>query len=149
MCFFNALLIDDALKSVRKHLCISIHGLKGTLSLLHNRGLGIFCFVKLLKKILDFKKGFINTSSGSFKPKFIRLDADRSRGTFGFNPSKKVFDPHMGFLQGRGDFVPPLPNGVILIFFELISIMMNSGFIIIVNSLPEFKGSRVKLGLVP
>ena len=50
-----------------------------------------------------------------------------------------MFDPNVGFLQGKGNFVPPLSNGISLVFLELIFIMMNSSVIIVLNSLFEFK----------
>ena len=141
MSLFNILLIDYALEAGCKRFNLSKHGLEGILGLLLKRERSIISFIKLLKKIFHFKKGFVSTSSGSFMPKLARLDADRSRGTFGLNPSKKIFDPNVGFLQGRGDFVPPLPDDITLVLFELIFVMMNSSFIIVLNSLPKFKGS--------
>ena len=139
MSLFNALLINDALEAKRNCFNICRHGLEDTRGLLLTRGEGTVSFVELLKKILDFKKGFINTSSRAIIPKFARLDANRSGGTFGFNPSKKIFDPNVGFLQGRGNFVPPFSNGISLVFLELIFIMMNSSLIIVLNSLLKFK----------
>ena len=112
-------------------------------------GEGITSFVKLFKKVFDFEKSFIYAGGGAIRSKFVRLYANRCGGTFGLNPSKKIFNPNVGFLQGRRDFVSPFPDCISLMFSDLILTMMNSGFIIVEDGLPKFKGSSINFGLIP
>ena len=141
MSLFDVLLIYDTFEAKCKRFNVCRHGLVGTLHLLNGVGRGINIFIKLFKKVFDFKKGFTDAGGRSIRSKFVRLNAYRGGGTFGLNPSKKIFDPSVRFLQGRRDFVPPFSNGISLVLFDLISAMMNSGFIIVLDSLPKFKGS--------
>ena len=71
MSLFNALLINDALEAKCKRFNICRHGLEDTRGLLLRRGEGIVSFVELFKKILDFKKAFINTSSRTIIPNLL------------------------------------------------------------------------------
>ena len=146
---FYALLINDAFEAKCKRIHFCRHGLVGTLRLWYGIKRGISSLIKLFKKILDFKKGFIDAGCGTIRSKFSRLNTYGGGGTFGPNPSKEVFDPNVGFLHGRRNFVPPFSDGISLLLFDLISAMMNSGFIIILDSLPKFKGGRVNFGLIP
>ena len=137
---FNALLIYDAFEAKCKRINFCRHGLIGTLRLWNRIERGISSLIKLFKTVFDFKEGFTDAGGGSIRPKFSRLNTYGGGGTFGPNPSKQVFNPNVRFLHGRRDFVPPFSDGISLVLFDLISAMMNSGFIIVSDGLPKFKG---------
>ena len=149
MGLFSVLLLNNAFEMNCKRFDICKHGLVGTRGLLTGTGKGITSLIQLFKKIFDFKKCFTDAGGGAIRSKFVRLYANRSGGTFGLNPSKKIFDPNVRFLQGRRDFVSPFPDGISLMLSDLIPTLMNSGFIIVENGLPKFIGSGINFGLIP
>ena len=149
MGFLSVLLLNNAFEMKCNRFDICKHGLVGTWGLLIGTWEGITSFIQLFKEVFDFKKCFTDAGGGAIRSKFVRLYANRSGGTFGLNPSKKIFNPNVRFLQGRRDFVSPFPDCIILMLSDLIPTVMNSGFIIVEDGLPKFKGSSINLGLIP